>query len=911
MYRRLLHFACLTLLLAWSTAGLGQGNIMLNGEFDEDLDSWGIYGGAGFTVSVVQDAALSGYNAALIDITNAGAGNSIGIAQGQLPLEQGKTYPIGFTAKAGQDREMVILMQLYDPAGPSWTDLFLERVSLTTEAQEYVLEYTHQRDSTADHPDWSIDIYFMLKGPYWSMVGSNLNTKVWLDRIYMGEPDEPQERTKAVGPTPTDGAAIETPYATLEWMPGDYAVSHDVYFGDNFDDVNEGNVEVFSTTRLFLPAGTAGGPYPDGLTPGTTYYWRVDEVNEDNPDSPWKGDVWSFLIRSKAAWQPSPPDEAQLVRPDQKLVWEKGLGAIYHQVHFGQSFEAINAAPPGTGWPTINPEHDPGELEVETTYYWRVDEFDGAQWHIGPVWSFTTVPLVPVTDPDLAGWWTLDETVGTTAVDWSGHGNHGAIVGEPPRVDGYFGGALEIAQDGQYVNCGTNAGQDITNDFTVGAWVKQAPGNFAVYGGIAGQLIHPGPYLGFSLVRHSSNVLRLWIGDGTDDLAKSAVSSDELYLDTEWHHVAAVREGQINSMYVDGVKQAATSETDFAPSTGWFHIGRQYSDIDGRFFRGLIDDVRLYSKALTEAEIAEAMRGDPLLAAALEPSPVATVDIREAASLRWLAGSTAATHDVYFGTDKDAVAAADRDAPEYQGNQPGTSLPLGGLVEFGGGAYYWRIDEVEADGTTIHQGAPWKFTVPAYLIVDDFESYTDEVGQRVFEVWVDGAGYSQPEPGHPGNGSGALVGHDIWSEGTPYITIVEIEDVHGGGKAMPLYYNNTAAPYYSEAERTWSIAQDWTIDGADTLTLYVRGVNDNDPDPLYVALEDAMGNMGVVPHPDGALANALEWTQWSIPLSDFSAAGVTVTAVKKMYIGVGNRTAPSLGGTGVVFVDDVRVTVAP
>jgi len=84
------------------------------------------------------------------------------------------------------------------------------------------------------------------------------------------------------------------------------------------------------------------------------------------------------------------------------------------------------------------------------------------------------------------------------------------------------------------------------------------------------------------------------------------------------------------------------------------------------------------------------MRGDPLLAGNPVPARNAVVDIRDVGSLSWAAGDTAVSHDVYFGTDRDAVAAADNNAAEFQGNQPGISFSVAGLVEFGGGDYYWR-----------------------------------------------------------------------------------------------------------------------------------------------------------------------------------------------------------------------------
>jgi len=317
--------------------------------------------------------------------------------------------------------------------------------------------------------------------------------------------------------------------------------------------------------------------------------------------------------------------------------------------------------------------------------------------------------------------------------------------------------------------------------------------------------------------------------------------------------------------------------------------------------------VRFYNKALSEAELRAVMRGNALLAWNPSPAPDEAVDIRQISSLSWSAGDTAASHDVYFGTDGDALAAVGRDAAEYQGNQAPTSFSVAGLVELGGGDYFWRIDEIEAD-ETVQTGTVWKFTAPAYLLVDDFESYTNEVGQRVFEVWVDGFGFTQPVD-TVGNGTGALVGHDIWAVDTPYSTIMETSTVHGGGQSMPLYYDNTVLPYRSEADRTWLVAENWLVEGVTDLTLYVRGEADNDAAALYVVIEDSAGNVAVVPHSDATATTATDWIEWKIPLADLTAAGVNVGAIKKMSIGVGSRTAPTPGGTGVIYVDDIRVAV--
>lgn len=114
-------------------------------------------------------------------------------------------------------------------------------------------------------------------------------------------------------------------------------------------------------------------------------------------------------------------------------------------------------------------------------------------------------------------------------------------------------------------------------------------------------------------------------------------------------------------------------------------------------------------------------------------------------------------------------------------------------------------------------------------------------GSGYFQTWIDGLG---PGPNQPGNASGGVVGYpmtdrDAWGPVR-----------HSGVKSMPFNYDNTIAPYYSETERTWDTPQDWTVDGVDTLTLYVLGDAGNTTDGLYVAIEDAEDNVAAAVHPD-------------------------------------------------------------
>jgi len=198
-------------------------------------------------------------------------------------------------------------------------------------------------------------------------------------------------REKASNPDPADGALNPDTWLTLSWSAGDFAVSHDVYLGEDYDSVKDGAADTFvgNQAATSLIVGFPGFPYPDGLVPGTTYYWRIDEVNEAEPNSPWIGDVWSFMIPPKTAYNPNPADGAEFVDPAAAFSWTGGFGAKLHTVYLGDNFDDVNSAAGGVlqGAATYKPA---AALALEKVYYWRVDEFDAVTTYKGNIWSFTT-----------------------------------------------------------------------------------------------------------------------------------------------------------------------------------------------------------------------------------------------------------------------------------------------------------------------------------------------------------------------------------------------------------------------------------------------------------------------------------------------------------------------------------------
>jgi hypothetical protein len=182
-----------------------------------------------------------------------------------------------------------------------------------------------------------------------------------------------------------------------------------------------------------------------------------------------------------------------------------------------------------------------------------------------------------------------------------------------------------------------------------------------------------------------------------------------------------------------------------------------------------------------------------------DPADGATV-VSPTTTLTWLAGQNATQHHVYFSDSRDAVEQAAAGADKgVQALDENTFVP-GTLQE--ATMYYWRVDEVV--GGADKAGPVWTFTT--WTTVDDFEGYTDDEGNRIYEMWIDGWT----------NNTGSTVGYAT----APF---AEQTIIHGGAQSMPLDYNNLVAPFYSEAEKDFSPAQDWTAGGTDALVLFIQG----------------------------------------------------------------------------------------
>lgn len=511
-------------------------------------------------------------------------------------------------------------------------------------------------------------------------------------------------------------------------------------------------------------------------------------------------------------------------------------------------------------------------------------------------------------DPNLLGWWKLNDGSGDIAYDSSGRENNGTIYNlnsgmgpdgsvwydDPERgmVISFNGHDTE----GAWVDAGRIPPMTLDNDFTWAFWVKQHSDQSAdrydvIIGNRFGGTQEPLQFIKFT-PSEFEYYHRGGGPGGTNDVGTMDI--EDLPYEV-WVHQVVVKDGPVLTYYRDG-KAADTITVENTIDGNPFYMGGDAfvsTDYHERW-HGWLSDVRIYDKALNLREVLACMEGvepNPYIAFLPDPEDEA-VEVARDVVLSWLPGDFSDKRNVYLGTSFDDVNEASVD------DQRGVLLAQGienlsfdppGDLDYGQ-TYYWRIDEVSnTDSDSPWKGEIWSFAVRNYLVVDDFEDYNDYPPDEIFMTWIDGFG-------DPTNGSTAGYPNPDFNAGEHY---VETNIIHSGSQSMPVFYDNAAA--ISEVTRT--LNADWSGDGFVNLTLFYYGDPANDAEQMYVALNGS----AIVNNDDVNAALVSEWTQWDIPLQAFIDQGVNLSNVGSMTIGFGNKTNPTAGGEGHVFFDDIRL----
>ncbi len=518
----------------------------------------------------------------------------------------------------------------------------------------------------------------------------------------------------------------------------------------------------------------------NGNEPGLVGYWPLDDgegttaadLSPSGNNGTLVGASWttdtSPVVPAQLpvlARNPSPAGGAVDVPRDVILGWTPGNATCKHDVYFGASSSDVSDA--GRTNPLnvlarqaqdANTYDPPGRLEFGTTYYWRVDEVNPVDSTIAKGKTWSFT-----TEPVLYSMANITATASATKQGLSPQNT----------VD----------------NSGMNdSEQHSMLDTTMWLSAKDAPAPTWIQYEFDGTYkLHEMRVWNYNISVES--IAGLGVKDATVEYSVNG---------TDWTSL--------------GDKQFAQ-----APGTDGYASNTtvSFGGVAAKFVRLTIKS-NWGDRGIVQYGLSE-VRFYYVPAQPRQPNPASgATGVNPDVVLSWRSGREAAAHEVYLSTDSQAVA--DSIALAGKPSQP-RYTPSG--LELNK-TYYWKVVEVnEAASPSAWPGNVWSFSTLSFFIIDDFERYTDDSPNRVFQTWIDGWGFSEDSyfpKGNPGNSTGSMVGYDPEAGATMEKTII-----HGGRQAMPVEYNNVESPYYSEATRTFDTPQDWTVYASDTLQVFFRG----------------------------------------------------------------------------------------
>jgi len=683
----------------------------------------------------------------------------------------------------------------------------------------------------------------------------------------------------ASSPSPADGALHSDTWVTLSWRPGDFAVSHDVYLGESFDDVNSGAAGTFrgNQTSTYYVAGFPGFAYPDGLIPGTTYYWRIDEVNTADPNSPWKGPVWSFSVPPKKAYNPVPANGTESVDVNIKLSWTAGFGAKLHTVYFGTNFDTVSSA--AGGLPQGVTTYSPTGLKRAKTYYWRVDEFDGATTHKGDVWSFTTQGAVGNPIPangavDIKQTPTLSWTPGAYAA------SH----------EVYFGTDADTVRNATKTSPEFKATKALGDE-------SYAPGKLAWTTAYYWRIDEVN-----SVNPDSPWVGRVWSFTTAgfaivDDFEDYGAGDNQIWY--SWHDGLGYGvPGTPGFFGGNGTGSAVGDETtaSFTEET-IVHGGRQSMPVaydnnkQGAAKYSEVEFKLTAPRDWTEESVGELsiwFRGLPGSVGSFAEAPAGTYTMTASGTDIWDVGTAGNYRDEFHFAYKTLTGAGSIVARVQSVQNTNAWAKAGVMIRetLDGGSKH-AFGCVTPSNGVASQGR---------ALTGDSSFNTAQSGVTA-PHWVklerDLAGFFTVS--HSANGTtwqpvtGATP-QNIQMGGTVYIGLAVTS--HDATLTCQAVFTNVTT--------TGTVSPQWAHQDI--------GIASNNAEPLYVAVSNAAGQPAVVVHPNPAAAQITTWTEWVIPLSTLANQGITLTNVDRIALGLGTKgNMTTAGGSGKMYIDDIRL----
>jgi len=231
-------------------------------------------------------------------------------------------------------------------------------------------------------------------------------------------------------------------------------------------------------------------------------------------------------------------------------------------------------------------------FQIPSDSYKQVGDVE--TWHY-PVGTATSASSSTPASGLVAHWKMDDNAANTTVTDSSGKGNHGIARRNTSALStpGKFDGALTFNGSSDYINCGNNSSLDLTDNFTVAAWIK--PHSFSYLAGIVSKYHIPDARSYTLRLNKNSPYNKLMFGGHTNVTSVSTLNADQ------WYFVVGMRDSGVGKIYINN-RFDASAPVSILSSSDSLYIGMDYKP-DARHFDGVIDNVTIFNRKLSGTEI--------------------------------------------------------------------------------------------------------------------------------------------------------------------------------------------------------------------------------------------------------------------------------------------------------------------